>query len=155
MMKLLIVLAVVLASVGVCLAGESRGFGDDIEWHNDLAKAYAEAKESGKPAMVIIHKTWCGACKRLKPEFAASVQIAEKSKQFVMVNLEDNEEPADEKYRPDGGYIPRILFFDAEHETEIPETHYVGGNPKYKYFYSSHGAVATAMDRALAAFEKK
>ena len=31
----------------------------------------------------------------------------ELSEDFVMVNLGDDEEPSDPKYKPDGGYIPR------------------------------------------------
>jgi protein-disulfide reductase (glutathione) len=49
--------------------GSSRGFNDNIDWYNNLEEAIAAGKEEGKPVFVLIHKTWCGACKRLKADF--------------------------------------------------------------------------------------
>jgi protein-disulfide reductase (glutathione) len=38
------------------------GFGEQYNWFS-LRKGLEEAKNSNKPLMLIIHKTWCGACK--------------------------------------------------------------------------------------------
>ena len=67
--------------------------------------------------------------------FADSAEILAKSKDFVMVNLEDDEEPADDKYKPDGGYIPRIIMIDPASEEVMPITN-EQGNPQYKYYYA-------------------
>lgn len=32
------------------------------------------------------------------------------SRQFVMVNTQDDEEPEQDEYAPDGRYVPRLLF---------------------------------------------
>uniref|UniRef100_A0A914QHN5 Thioredoxin domain-containing protein n=1 Tax=Panagrolaimus davidi TaxID=227884 RepID=A0A914QHN5_9BILA len=90
----------------------SHGFGEDIDWVS-WDNALDLAKEQNKPVFLLIHKTWCGACKALKKNFKGSnkrTELLELSKKFVMVNLEDDEEPDDERYAPDGAYIPRLFF---------------------------------------------
>ena len=39
--------------------------------------------------MVVIHKSWCGACKRLGPDFAATKEVTELSSEFVMIVRHD------------------------------------------------------------------
>ena len=53
-----------------------------------------------------------------------------------------------QSFSPDGGYIPRAIFADADGNlrTDIKNTM---GNPKYAYFYSDSGQVRNGMYMAL------
>lgn len=127
----------------------SNGWGDDIEWAAGLDEAIAESEKTEKPLMLVIHKSWCGACKSLKPKFAESKKITELSDRFVMVNLSDDKEPEGDQYKPDGGYIPRILFMTGSSVHE--EIYNKKGNPKYKYYYTGADSIVATMEEVLAA----
>eukprot|EP00992_Anisonema_acinus_P002497 TRINITY_DN10787_c0_g1_i1.p1 TRINITY_DN10787_c0_g1~~TRINITY_DN10787_c0_g1_i1.p1 ORF type:complete len:151 (-),score=28.09 TRINITY_DN10787_c0_g1_i1:12-464(-) len=127
----------------------SRGFGDEIEWYT-MEGGLAKAKAENKPIMVLVHKSWCGACKALKPQFAGSKEIEELSRSFVMINTEDAEEPTDAQFKPDGTYIPRIFFLNSEGKVD-PNMKNALGNPKYSYFYSQASQVVASMKAFLAA----
>lgn len=71
------------AFILVC-ASESfdRGFNANIAWTNSLEQGLERAKAENKKAFVLIHKTWCGACKRLKSSFSnAAIELASKVKE--------------------------------------------------------------------------
>ena len=83
----------------------AAGFGDAIEWKN-LDEGLEAAKAENKLAMVVVHKSWCGACKRLGPSFAGESRIAEMADNFVMINVHDDEEPTDDKCAPSARPAP-------------------------------------------------
>lgn len=64
-----------------------RGFGEYIQWVK-YEKGLDLIKEKKMPMMLIIHKTWCGACHALKPKIRESRPIWELSKYFIMSNVE-------------------------------------------------------------------
>lgn len=87
--------------------GKDNGFGSNYVWAGSLESGLQIASNHRKPVMVIIHKSWCTACKKLKPKFADSTDIQRLSRHFVMINLADEDEPPSVSYQPDGNYIPR------------------------------------------------
>jgi protein-disulfide reductase (glutathione) len=150
MMSLSLFALIASVAFSIVDASASRGFNDKIAWINDLNAAKQEAD---KPVMVLIHKTWCGACKALKGAFADSSALESAAADFLMVNLEDDEEPGEEAFKPDGSYIPRILFM---HKGVVDASIInAGGNPKYKYYYSSVEQVLDSMKQAKAKFAGK
>merc|ERR1712034_236286 len=74
--------------------------------------------------------------------------MGELSSNFVMVNLGDQNEPSEAIYKPDGGYIPRILFFKPD-GSFLPEVVNAEGNPKYKYYHFHPSSVADVMDDVI------
>uniref|UniRef100_A0A0N4ZCP6 Thioredoxin domain-containing protein n=1 Tax=Parastrongyloides trichosuri TaxID=131310 RepID=A0A0N4ZCP6_PARTI len=129
----------------------SHGFGEDIDWVSwDSAIELAEQQE--KPIFLLIHKTWCHACKSLKKTLESSnARKAFKilSKYFIMVNTEDDEEPYEDEYRPDGKYIPRLIFLDKNGDLLSEFTNKRGEQKNYKYYYSAPGDMVATMKQVL------
>lgn len=46
----------------------------------------------------------------MKPRIASNTDLGEMSKKFVMVNVKDGSEPEGKEFKPDGDYVPRIIF---------------------------------------------
>jgi protein-disulfide reductase (glutathione) len=137
--------------------GLGRGFGDQYHWYT-IREGLKKIKETGRPGMVVLHKSWCGACKALGPKFAESAAVQAASKDFIMINVQDDDEPTGDQvaeYAPDGGYIPRILFVDPATQKVAPGVKVPNGNAKYGYYYSSPEQIVQGMQAAKAAFQGK
>lgn len=129
-------------------ASDSNGLGDHIDWQT-WQDGISLAKETGKPLMLVLHKSWCPACKSLKVKFAGSEAIDKLSSQFVMVNAKEGEEPMDEsKFNIDGKYIPRIMFLDSK-ENVLSDVINDDGNPQYKYYHMNSESIIKSMKKVL------
>jgi len=130
------------------VVAKANGLGEHIEWQQ-WTNGLAVAKNSGKPLMVVLHKTWCPACKALKPKFELSKALAELSSEFVMVNAKEGQEPMDEeKLNIDGSYIPRIIFLNSEANV-LKGVINDSGNPSYKYYHMEADSIVQSMKKAL------
>lgn len=56
----------------------------------------------------------------------------ELAKDFVMINVYDDDEKGDDpRWQPEGQYIPRIIFYDGLHGEVLKQIN-EQGNPKFK-----------------------
>ncbi|CAH0402451.1 unnamed protein product [Chilo suppressalis] len=143
---------IIFPSASCTPLGRDNGFGNDYVWAGSLESGLQLATHHKKPVMVIIHKSWCSACKKLKPKFASSKEIQTLSKHFVMVNLVDEEEPKNNAFAPDGTYIPRILFINPEGLID-QDIYNEEGSSQHKFFYSRPEQIAKSMKKVLSKYK--
>lgn len=123
----------------------AHGYGDAIAWRG-LSEGFKEAADQGRPIMLVVHASWCSRCKALRPSFFDPA-LEQMSERFVMINVDQDQEPEVLRYGPDGQYIPRVVFLDSSGKLD-PELK----NPtrsRYHYFYMPQDDLVAAMQRAL------
>ncbi len=87
--------------------------GAEINWRDAKSGIY-EATKTSKPVIMVMHATWCSACKRYRSVFNDPGVVAA-SKDFVMILVEaDKEKELNSAFSPDGTYVPRTMFVDPE-----------------------------------------
>jgi len=109
------------------------------------------AKASGKPLMLVVHRERCPACNHLDRRFSSSDELAKMAEDFVMVQCDSYDAPDEHGFLPDGGYLPRILFYDAAGQP-MPG---VRSNPRGKYIYAYTGEAEVLKSMRLAREEIK
>mmetsp|Transcript_34534 Transcript_34534/g.58488 ORF Transcript_34534/g.58488 Transcript_34534/m.58488 type:complete len:308 (+) Transcript_34534:34-957(+) len=128
----------------------ARGFNEKIQWVNSIAEGERIARQEKKPILLLIHNTACHQCTKLKSAFTTSKyadEIEQYSSKFVMINLQNEEEPSDLKYQPDGEYIPRMLFMDSEGQVQT-KVNNTQGSRGFAFFYYRGQDVLREMKRA-------
>ncbi|MBA2125774.1 hypothetical protein DLM45_05985 [Hyphomicrobium methylovorum] len=86
--------------------------GKDIAWR-DVRSGISESAQTGRPAIMVFHTTWCSVCKRFRLLFK-NPEIVAASKDFVMILVDaDVDREVNGIFSKDGNYVPRTIFMDA------------------------------------------
>eukprot|EP00245_Coleochaete_scutata_P012673 TRINITY_DN4946_c0_g2_i2.p2 TRINITY_DN4946_c0_g2~~TRINITY_DN4946_c0_g2_i2.p2 ORF type:complete len:205 (-),score=36.70 TRINITY_DN4946_c0_g2_i2:723-1337(-) len=86
-----------------------------VNWRRPQVLTRHFLERNTKPILYVIHKSWCPACEFMRNEFAgqqATDEFVRISKDFVMIEAMDDDEPQGVQYGPDGGYYPRAVLMD-------------------------------------------
>jgi thioredoxin-like negative regulator of GroEL len=103
--------------------------GAEIAWH-DMGSGVKEAIRTGKPVLIVFHATWCEVCRHFRAVFKDAA-IVEASRDLVMILIDVDKQPdVNGAFAPDGGYVPRTVFLDAEGNVNDALQ---SANPKYRY----------------------
>lgn len=88
--------------------------GDQIAWH-EYDAGIARAKETGKPAVVVIHTTWCPYCAKYQAVFH-DAKVVEAAQKFVMILIDrDRDKELSKRLGPNGQTgIPRTVFLKSD-----------------------------------------
>jgi protein-disulfide reductase (glutathione) len=123
------------------------GWNDDIAWRG-FDEGLSEAKQDQRPVMMVVHTSWCPKCRALQKVFNEDSQIERLSEHFVMVHVDQDQNPAATLYAPDGQYIPRVMFLDANGKLD-PELTNQNRTQRFRYFYTPQEDLVATMREAL------
>ncbi len=108
-----------LGSVGIFLLAVSLFLGaSGVEWHPDLGKGLAAAKQQKKPAMIDFWATWCKACVDLDRDTFSDPAVQDELRRFISVKLDCTDSADDEKLtkvmqRYGAMDLPTVRFVDS------------------------------------------
>jgi protein-disulfide reductase (glutathione) len=93
MMKLLVAVAYAFVTAAATGASDDAASWGPYAWES-LAGAKAAAAVDGKPIMVLVYSSHCGACHQLRPKFASDEQLLQLSDRLHLVQLQNTDKDA-------------------------------------------------------------
>jgi len=116
----------------------------EVDWV-DLETGLARAKAEDRPLVLVVYTTWCPRCLELSREWKDPALVAA-AKSAIMVRMNGDTEPvANERFSPDGSYIPRTMLVNPDGSVQ---TDVVGPNEGYRYFHTDAATLLPLLEAA-------
>ncbi|MEI6827883.1 MAG: thioredoxin family protein [Desulfuromonadales bacterium] len=87
--------------------------GGELPWQEDHDAALAQAKNEGKPAVLVLHADWCSFCKKLFSETMPDPRISALRDKFTWIKVNSDKLADYKKLYGQQGY-PMIVLFKAD-----------------------------------------
>lgn len=157
--SLVLSVGVILGAL-VYLQGCARGANttahaeDEADWNDSginwrpYEAGLAEARATGKPAVLIFYTDWCPHCHNYSRLFH-DPEVARLAASFVMIRVErDAHRDISARYALDGEYIPRTFFLSPQ---GVLIAGLDSGREQYRYYLDEHDAseLTSRMEEAL------
>jgi len=118
-----------LPSLGAHAAGDWNDA--KIDWVG-FEEGISRARENSQPICLVFYTTWCQRCAEYSALFHDE-KIIRASQHFIMIRIDRDANPRlNEKYRPDGTYVPRTYFLTS---AGILASKITAGRSQYRFFY--------------------
>ena len=110
---------------------------------SSMAEVQKAVIAKGKPGVVFVTQSWCGACDFLKSNLNES-SLKDRMNEFVVVAIEGDDGVNFQKGDNKDEYVPRVYFLNAD------GTFYDKGsapNPDYEFFFPAAHSVMQVLDQ--------
>ena len=132
MMKLVSALLSILVSQQLYASPVLDWNDEQIRWH-DYAAGLAEAKKTGRPAVVLLYADWCPTCRTYQKLFS-NPQIVGLAQQVVMIRINAPQQPGlSNQFADDGAYVPRAYAINPSGQ----RVDIVSRHPQFRHFYDA------------------
>lgn len=119
--KFLITLGIVLALVGVSVAGiafaSMNAPKHPSEYH--IGINYEDALKSDRPMLAVFYVDWCGYCLKFMPKFNILSKLYKDRFNFVMINVEENKETAKLAQEVGISGFPTVYVLDPKYDNRV------------------------------------
>ena len=140
--KILITLGIIIALAVSALAGVTVMAMNAPKHPSEykIGIKYDEALESQKPMLAVFYVDWCGYCLKFMPKFKILSKLYKDKFNFVMINVEENDETA--KLANDVGItgFPTVYILDPKYDNRVLMSNSL---------YQNLGKFRTELDRYL------
>ena len=117
--RILIILGILILLAGISATGFAAMFSPKHPSDYHIGVSYDIAKKSDKPMLIVFYADWCTYCMKFMPKFNLLSKIYGGKFNFVMINVEENDDTIRLAKNSDVAGYPTVYIIDPKYDNKI------------------------------------